>query len=242
MIPDRSVLLIHREGSLKASAVIFDKDGVLAGGYPLWKHVFCLYIKEAKKRGLDIELRAVSIFGVDYPGAVSPLGLCTMQEAHTLLAAAIWESHHLDWGTCRVLAAEIISAAELEMTPELMHEPLPGAKELLVDLMKLVPVAIASSDTEEHIRSMLTFWGLQDMPLIVTAEHVGRPKPFPDMVLWAAEKLGVAPAQIVVIGDAVVDVEMAHSAGAKAISVGSKIPNADGWVETLQEVKVEVLS
>lgn len=44
-------------------------------------------------------------------------------------------------------------------------------------------------------------------------------KPSPDMVLLAAEKLGVSPEECVYIGDSEVDVETARSAGMDCISV-----------------------
>jgi D-glycero-D-manno-heptose 1,7-bisphosphate phosphatase len=44
-------------------------------------------------------------------------------------------------------------------------------------------------------------------------------KPAPGMVLWAAEALGVDPAQAVVIGDIGADLGAAHAAGARGVLV-----------------------
>jgi HAD superfamily hydrolase (TIGR01509 family) len=51
---------------------------------------------------------------------------------------------------------------------------------------------------------------------VVAGDQAGRPKPAPDGVLHLAAQFGVAPAELVVVGDSPLDVEAAQAAGAAA--------------------------
>lgn len=59
-------------------------------------------------------------------------------------------------------------------------------------------------------------WSVQP-GVIVSGDTVGVPKPDPLPLLYAAEKLGVAPAQCIYLGDAERDVEAAIAAGMKPL-------------------------
>jgi len=48
---------------------------------------------------------------------------------------------------------------------------------------------------------------------------VPRPKPYPDLALLALERLGVPAAHAIVVGDAAIDVQMAHAAALRSIAV-----------------------
>jgi sugar-phosphatase len=54
---------------------------------------------------------------------------------------------------------------------------------------------------------------------LVTADDVRRGKPEPEPYLLAAQRLGIQPAQCVVIEDAPVGITAAHAAGMRAIAV-----------------------
>jgi HAD superfamily hydrolase (TIGR01509 family) len=80
-----------------------------------------------------------------------------------------------------------------------------------IDLAKCV----ASSGTPEKIRHGLTCADLYDVlaPNIFSATQVKRGKPAPDMFLFAAEQMRVAPARCVVIEDSVPGITGALAAG-----------------------------
>jgi HAD superfamily hydrolase (TIGR01509 family) len=50
----------------------------------------------------------------------------------------------------------------------------------------------------------------------LTCEHT---KPYPDPILWAAGKMGVAPENCLMIGDTTVDIRAGRSAGAQTVGV-----------------------
>jgi HAD superfamily hydrolase (TIGR01509 family) len=81
-----------------------------------------------------------------------------------------------------------------------------------------------------------------EIDLYLGGDSVRRPKPAPDLALAAMERLGVSPAEAVVIGDAPADIGMAVASGARAIQVGwgwAKAPldGADQFVRTWPELR-----
>lgn len=73
-------------------------------------------------------------------------------------------------------------------------------------------------------------------------DSVARPKPAPDLALAAAERLGCAPQECVVIGDAPADVEMGRAAGMRVLQVSwgyakRRLPGADALVRTWPELR-----
>jgi HAD superfamily hydrolase (TIGR01509 family) len=78
-----------------------------------------------------------------------------------------------------------------------------------------LPKCVASSGTPEKIHHGLTCAGLFDIlaPHIFSAGQVKRGKPAPDLFLFAAEQMKVAPSQCIVIEDSVPGVTGARAAG-----------------------------
>jgi HAD superfamily hydrolase (TIGR01549 family) len=97
--------------------------------------------------------------------------------------------------------------------------PLPGAEELLNYLTEVgVPWAIATSGRIESTRLSLRLLGIgEDVP-IITRDLVRHAKPDPDLFLAAAEKLGIATSDSVVVGDSIWDLLAARRA--RALGVG----------------------
>jgi HAD superfamily hydrolase (TIGR01509 family) len=75
--------------------------------------------------------------------------------------------------------------------------------------------AVASSSTAEGLEKKLRLTGLWDRfaPHIYSAAHVTNSKPAPDLFLLAADALGIAPFDCLVIEDSVNGVKAAHAAG-----------------------------
>jgi HAD superfamily hydrolase (TIGR01509 family) len=97
--------------------------------------------------------------------------------------------------------------------------PLPGAKELLLELTKRgVPFAIATSGKMETAGPALASLGLDPIVPVVTRDQVRRAKPDPDLFLAAAERLGVDITNSFVVGDSVWDLLAARRA--RALGIG----------------------
>ncbi len=94
---------------------------------------------------------------------------------------------------------------------------LPGAAGLLATLAAGgVPTAIVTSGTTDLAEARLAATGLTHPPVVVTASDVERGKPWPDPWLEGARRLGVDPAQCLVVEDAVAGLRAARAAGCRA--------------------------
>jgi beta-phosphoglucomutase family hydrolase len=127
-------------------------------------------------------------------------------------------------------------------------EALPGAADLARRLSDAgVPMAIVSSTPRANIELILGSLGLADaFDVVVGAEDARRGKPHPEGFLAAAERLGVAPGDCVVLEDAPEGIEGAKAAGMRCIGVATTRPperlsEADLVVERLDHPRVEAL-
>ena len=98
--------------------------------------------------------------------------------------------------------------------------PLPGARDLLVTLTRVgTPWAIATSGRIETAGGLIALLGVDDAKNpVVTRDQVRYAKPDPDLFVTAAGRLGVDPADTVVVGDSVWDLLAARRA--RALGVG----------------------
>jgi HAD superfamily hydrolase (TIGR01509 family) len=99
-----------------------------------------------------------------------------------------------------------------------------------------VPVCVASSSVPEKLRLGLELAGLYDLfaPNIFSATQVRRGKPWPDLFLFAAERMGAAPARCVVVEDSVAGVKAAVAAGMTALGFGGASHCGTGHAALLQ--------
>ena len=128
-------------------------------------------------------------------------------------------------------------------------QSLPGVRTWLERLEQAgIPCAIGSSTEQKNVQLGLRLLGLESFfQTAVTAEHVQRGKPAPDVFLQAAEKVGIDPRRCVVFEDAPSGVEAARAAGMKVVGVttthpGGHLEGVDREVARLDELKTSELS
>jgi HAD superfamily hydrolase (TIGR01509 family) len=100
-------------------------------------------------------------------------------------------------------------------------EPMPGVLET-VDTLRAtaIPLAITSSAVRASIETILERLGIRNaFTLIVDGSEVAQGKPDPEAYLLTARKLGVAPAQCLVLEDSHVGVVAAKRAGMRCVAV-----------------------
>lgn len=98
--------------------------------------------------------------------------------------------------------------------------PVNGTVALMHELGARYRLGIVSTRREEEIRAYLDQYALQDeIDIIAGYDTTERIKPHPEPVLWASERLGVAPEQVAMVGDTAADVQAAKAAGALAVAV-----------------------
>ncbi len=105
-------------------------------------------------------------------------------------------------------------------------EPLPGIRDLLAALHQAaIPCAIGSSTERANLDLLLDLMDLRKFfRVIVSGEEVTHGKPDPSIFLLAAQRLGVAPHDCVVIEDALVGLEAARRAGMPVLAVATTEP------------------
>ena len=98
--------------------------------------------------------------------------------------------------------------------------PLSGARSALARLDAAgVTWAIATSSRAEQVTASLAALDLATSPRIVDGSSVANAKPEPDLLLKAAEELGVAPAGCWYVGDSTWDMLAAVAAGMHPVAV-----------------------
>lgn len=96
----------------------------------------------------------------------------------------------------------------------------PGVDEMLKQLYGRYPMAVVSARDENSTMAFLKQFDLvRYFDVIVTGLSTKRTKPYPDPVIFAAEKMNVSPEDCLMIGDTTVDIRAGKSAGAQTVGV-----------------------
>ncbi|MGO8926945.1 MAG: HAD-IA family hydrolase [Limisphaerales bacterium] len=188
--------------------VIFDMDGVLTDSEPL---INAAAIGMFSEMGLKVQ-----------PDDFLPF----VGAGEDRYIGGVAEKYHfpLDLPEAKRRTYEIY----LQLVPTRL-KAFPGALELVRACRQAgLRLAVASSADEVKITANLRQIGLppETWDAVVTGEEVGPKKPAPDIFLSAAAKLGFAPAQCVVVEDAVNGVQAAKAAGMRCVAVAQTFPTA----------------
>ncbi|MCH7555917.1 MAG: HAD family phosphatase [Planctomycetes bacterium] len=127
--------------------------------------------------------------------------------------------------------------------------PFPGVLELIDDAMQSddFRVAIATSGTLEKSRAVLEAAKVPYRKMVyINGDDVKNKKPDPELFLLAAERMGIEPADCVVIEDAPNGVQAAKAAGAKCIAVtnstnAANLSEADLVCDSLEKINLDVI-
>jgi HAD superfamily hydrolase (TIGR01509 family) len=172
--------------------VIFDCDGVLIDSEVISASML---IAELKDYGVDITLDFVSrnFLGRSYP--------TVLNEIRKTFGVVLPDHFERDY-RARLLAA---FARELRV--------MPGVRNVIETLG--VPFCLATSSSPERVAQSLELTGMTNLfcDRAFTASRVERGKPAPDLFLFAAEQMGVAPSRCLVIEDSLIGVRAALAAG-----------------------------
>ncbi|WJV47009.1 HAD family hydrolase [Streptomyces flavofungini] len=181
---------------MRYELIIFDNDGVLVDSEPISNTMLAAYLTElGHPTSYEESLR-------DYMGGA-------MHRVHDLVLERSGKRLPDDFD--ETFHERVFAAFERDL------EPMAGAVEVLEKLTaEGVPFCLASSGSHERIRVGHRKTGLDkwfDDGRIFSSQDVGRGKPAPDLFLHAAERMGVAPDQCVVVEDSPLGVQAALAAG-----------------------------
>lgn len=95
-----------------------------------------------------------------------------------------------------------------------------GIAEMLETLHRRFPLSIVSARDDKSTLAFLDQFGLtRYFSAVATAWTCKYTKPFPDPVLWAANQMGIAPENCIMVGDTTVDIRAGKLAGAQTVGV-----------------------
>jgi phosphoglycolate phosphatase len=226
-------------------AVIFDKDGTLAASED--------YLR-------SLALRRSRLIDAQVPGVQEPLNLAFGVEGDVLvpdglmavgsrqenqIAAAAYVA---ETGRGWIEALELVQAAFTEadqyLHPKAPQTPLiSGAVELLQALCQAhVKIALLSSDSTEGVQEFIDQYQLEAYGAIGLGVNGYLSKSDPDLLQRLLEKLGVPADRILVVGDALSDVQVARQLGAAGcIGVsGGWRRSSQSWIQSLRQAATVV--
>ena len=179
--------------------VIFDLDGTLVNAYPAVSQSVNYTLKSLGFAPRSYDQIKRSVGGGDRKLMVHFVG-----ERLTDRAMAIYRPHHAK-------ALGLKGGVKL----------LPGALGVLKFLKgKGYKLAIASNRPTKFTRIILKELSLLSFfDVVLCADKVGRPKPYPD-ILWAiARRLGLEGQEVLYVGDMTIDINCARRAGVRMVAV-----------------------
>ncbi|MFG3125802.1 HAD family hydrolase [Streptomyces sp. NPDC048201] len=181
---------------MRYDLILFDNDGVLVDSEPISNRHLAAYLTElGHPTTYEDSVR-------DYMGAA-------LHRVHDLVLERTGERLPADFDD--VFHTRVFTAFEREL------RPVAGVEGVLEKLAADgVPYCVASSGSHERIRvghraTGLDRWFGDDR--IFSSQDVGRGKPDPDLFLYAAERMGVAPERCLVVEDSPLGVRAAVAAG-----------------------------
>jgi len=219
----------------KLFGLIFDVDGVIAD-------------TEAVNARASIKVFA-DLFGVE--GVVRKdfeAGLGRGDEEYVKAAAGV---HGLELSDEQIQkATQLRQEYFLKVLSEEPLPPFPGVLELMDEAMQRddFRLAIATSGTLEKSRAVLEAAKVPYHKMVyINGDHVKNKKPDPELFLLAAERIGIEPANCVVIEDAPNGVQAAKAAGAKCIAVtnstnAENLSEADLICDSLEQIDLEIIT
>ncbi len=206
--PRPSAAAVSRPSStLSIRAVLFDMDGVLVDSERL--------IAEAAKRmfaeryGLAVKLEDF----VPFVGAGENRYLGGVAEKYGI---------HIDIVPAKAWTYEIYG--QLARAHALGMRAIPGAVEYVRSCRKLgLKTALASAADRVKVLINLEYLGLEpsEFDTVLTAEDVTNKKPDPEIYLKAAARVGIDPAECIVVEDAVNGTIAGVRAGARVLGITS---------------------
>jgi phosphoglycolate phosphatase-like HAD superfamily hydrolase len=209
--------------------IVFDKDGTLIEFHGMWGG----WLRELAAR-LEAET-GLALAGDLYRFMAFDDATGRVIAGGRLALAPLAEAYHdvlgflAGRGLAPAAAEAALAAAWHYPDPIALAQPLADLPLLFGQLRGLgLKLAVATSDDRAGTLATLAGLGATGLVDAVVCADDGVPiKPAPDMVLRACAATGVPPARTVVVGDAVVDLDMARAAGAFAVGVATGVTAAE---------------
>ena len=203
---------------MKYKAILFDMDGVLIESEFLMRHAAIQALAEYGITARHEDFLEFTGMGEDkFVGGVA--------EKHGLRYTFDMKERAYDYFGQQV--------------KELAHVP-EGVKEMLMKLHEMgFVMAVCSAADLRKVCYNIQAIGVDEsiFSALVTGSDVERKKPFPDIYLEGARRIGMNPEDCLVIEDAISGIQAAHAAGMDAVGV----PTTFSKEELMERVQPEYL-
>jgi mannitol-1-/sugar-/sorbitol-6-phosphatase len=204
---------------IRCEAVLFDMDGTLVDSSSCVESTWRMW---AGKHGVDID-------------------------------ALLRISHgRQNYETIRLIAPHLETPEEIDFlvrTEEACHEGIGevrGARALLDSMRTSARWAVVTSAWRTLAEKRLRLAGLPIPDVLITSDDISHSKPHPEGYLLAAARLGVAPANCLVIEDAHAGIDAARAAGMPVIGIATTFARAElgcEWcIGDLRELTVRAIA
>lgn len=213
--------------NIQPKAVIFDLDGTIVKTEHLWLQAALVLIK---KRGIEITKKEEQNLELQLNG-LDVLSACQLIKNYFRLPDQL----------------QALYKEKTELAHQLYSSGLaliPGFTKFHAHLkQKNVPSAIATNSDARTLNIITTALKLDNYfgEHIYSYEVVGKPKPQPDLFLYAAKQLNTAPEDCIVIEDSAHGIKAAKAAKMPCIGINShgdreQLQQADILVDSYQEI------
>jgi HAD superfamily hydrolase (TIGR01549 family) len=188
----------------RIKGICFDVDGTLSDTDDLWISKLCTILRPVS--GLFPERK------------MEPFArrLIMTTETPANLAYHLLDRFDLDDDIARLY--HWASRLKLERRPASFWL-ISGVKEMLHELNNHYALAVVSARDSSTYQFLEQFDLLPFFSAVAIADTCRFTKPYPDPVLWAADKMGIAATNCLMVGDTVVDIRAGKAAGAQTSGV-----------------------
>ena len=211
-------------------AAIFDMDGLLIDSEPFWQEAEVSVFRQV---GVPITKEKT----------IETMGLRIDEVVEHWYARYPWDTQSKEEVTQKIVDKVIALVKEKGTAKKGVYQ----AIKVFGD--QNIPIAIASASLRNVIDAVVERLGIaEQLSSVHSAEDEAHGKPYPDVYLTAAKKLGVPPSECLAFEDSPNGVLSAKAAGMKCIAVpdeavigDSRLNTADLVLDSLEEFNQDVL-
>ena len=210
---------------MRAAGVLFDKDGTLFDFEATFAPACAAVARDLAEGDEELATRMCSAIGYDLAAGQFARDSIVIAGTAGDIAAAV--ASHLDLIETRELAARIDRLFErYSSTSAVLFE---GVAPMLLTLVGAgLSVGMATNDAEANGRAHARIAGIDAHFRFFAGYDSGHgPKPGPGMVLAFARAAGIAPHEVVMVGDSLHDMHAARAAGAISVAVTTGMASRD---------------
>ncbi len=234
-------IIINNKSFDNIELVLFDKDGTLVDIHHYWVSMIKLRAKLLVNRyfigaNKKTEFELIDLMGVDIISnkmkPEGPIGVKSREFIVNIVTRFLLKNKiNTSNREIESLFKEVDKTTESDL--QSLLKLLPNVKELLNDLKDChIKLAIVSTDITHRVVSAMKAVELDEFfDIIIGGDAVEKTKPAPDLALYAMGELNISADNTLVIGDHLVDMQMAQAANILTnVGVLTGISNKDAFL------------